>query len=212
MTNYQRLYDRMAPFYGVFWERVRPWHRYTQAVLPELPEGERVLEIGPGPGVVQAQLAERYPVAGFDLSSGMLRKTKSGCRKKVSRRLVQGNARALPFASNSFDAVTMTFVFSAIPDGATAMREFHRVLRPGGVLVLVDAGVPGNGNLPGRMLARMWELFGDFMRDEAALMQAAGFEVVKRQEFGVFDGIRLVVGEKERGRMRHDFCSDQPHA
>jgi hypothetical protein len=70
------------------------------------------------------------------------------------------------------------------------------VLRPTGVLALVDAGVPSDGNRPGRILARTWELFGDFMRDEAALMQQAGFEIIERREFGVFDGIRLVVGEK----------------
>ncbi len=196
--DYQRLYDRMAPFYGAFWERVRPWRQYTESVLPELPEGDAILEVGAGPGVLHAQLVERYPLAvDCDLSSGMLDKTRSRLLKNGQpARLVQGNAENLPFAPNSFAAVTMTFVFSAIPDGLAAMCAIHRVLRPGGLLVLVDAGNPDDGNRPGRLLARTWELFGDFMRDEAALMQQAGFEVVKRREFGVFDGIRLVVGRK----------------
>ncbi len=198
MTNYQRLYDRMAPFYGVFWERVRPWRQYTEVVLPELPAGDAILEVGAGPGVLHTQLAERYPLAvDCDLSFGMLSKTKSRLLKNGQpMRLVQGNAQTLPFAPNSFAVVTMTFVFSAIPDGPTAMRAFHRVLRPGGLLILVDAGNPDDGNLPGRLLARTWELFGDFIRDEAALMQQAGFEIVRRREFGAFDGIHLVVGRK----------------
>ena len=199
MTNYQRLYDRMAPFYGVFWERVRPWRQYTEAVLPELPEGDAILEVGAGPGVLHTQLAERYPLAvDCDLSFAMLGKTQKRLLENGQpARLVQGYAETLPFAPDSFAVVTMTFVFSAIPDGPAAMRAFHRVLRPGGLLILVDAGIPSDGNLPGRMMARTWELFGDFMRDEAALMQQAGFEIVKRREFGVFSGIRLVVGRKK---------------
>lgn len=194
MTDYKRLYDRMAPFYAPAMRLLPVWRRYTEAVLPWLPGGDRILEVGPGPGLLLARLAERYALAvGFDLSPGMLRRAQ---KRTQTASLVRGDAVVLPFATNSFDAVAMTFVFSAIPDGPTALRECHRVLRPAGVLALVDAGVPGDGNLPGRLLARTWELFGDFMRDEAGLMQQAGFEIVARREFGVFDGIRLVVGQK----------------
>ncbi len=194
MTNYQRLYDRMAPFYAPAMRLLPVWRRYTEAVLPWLPGGNRILEVGPGPGVLLARLAERYALAvGFDLSSGMLWRAQ---KRAQSATLVQGDAAILPFAPNSFDAVTMTFVFSAIPAGPAALRECHQVLRPDGVLALVDAGIPSDGNHPGRLLARTWELFGDFMRDEATLMQQAGFEIVERREFGVFDGIRLVVGRK----------------
>jgi len=194
MTDYQRLYDRMAPFYAPAMRLLPVWRRYTEAVLPWLPGGERILEVGPGPGVLLARLVKRYALAvGFDLSPGMLRRAQ---KRAAGASLVQGDAVVLPFAPNSFDAITMTFAFSAIPAGPTALRECHRVLRPTGVLALVDAGIPSDGNRPGRILARTWELFGDFMRDEAALMQQAGFEIIERREFGVFDGIRLVVGEK----------------
>ena len=87
-------------------------------------------------------------------------------------------------------------MLSAIPDALAALSEFARVLRPGGVVALVDAGIPSNGNLPGRLLARAWELFGDYMRDEAALMAQAGLDVIDRREFGAFDSIRLVVGQR----------------
>ncbi|MCP4517527.1 MAG: class I SAM-dependent methyltransferase, partial [Delftia sp.] len=85
---------------------------------------------------------------------------------------------------------------SAIPDGLAAMSEMARVLRPGGVLALVDAGYPSDGNQVGSVLARLWELGGDFMRDEADLMQQAGLDVIQRREFGAFDSIRLVVSRK----------------
>ena len=196
--HYQRFYDRIAPLYATAMRLLPVWRHYTEQVLPWLPPGGAVLEIGPGPGVLLAQLAGRYSLAvGLDLSPGMLQEARRRLRR-ASRpvRLVQGEATRLPFAAHSFDGIVTTFTFSAIPDGLAAMGEMARLLRPAGVLALVDAGIPGDGNPLGTGLARLWTLFGDFMRDEAALMRQAGLEVIVRQEFGAFNGIRLVVGRQ----------------
>ena len=48
---------------------------------------------------------------------------------------------------------------------------------------------------------RLWELGGDFMRDEAALMSQVGLEIVVRREFGAFDSVRLVVGRKPSAEL-----------
>ena len=150
----------------------------------------------PGPGVLLAQLARRFRLAaGLDLSTGMLQQAQQRLGQAGQPPLlVQGDAARLPLAAASFDAVVLTFAFSAFPDGLGVMREMARTLRPGGLLLLVDAGIPGNGNCIGATLARGWQLFGDFIRDEASLMVQAGLAVVERREFGAFDGIRLVVG------------------
>ncbi len=196
--NYRRFYDRLSPVYGIAMRLTPVWRRYTEAALPWLPSSGAVLEIGPGPGLLLAQLAGRYPLAvGLDLSPAMLRQAQHRLRRaNLPVRLVRGEATHLPFATDSFDGVATTFTFSAIPDGLDAMREMARVLRPAGVLALVDAGVPSDGNLIGTALVRLWELCGDFMRDEAALMREAGLEVIERREFGAFNSIRLVVGRK----------------
>ncbi len=196
--NYARLYDLMAPFYGPAWRLIRPWWRYSTAALPWLPPHGAVLEIGPGPGLLLAELARRYDLAvGLDISAGMLARAR---RRLIDQglppRLVRGDAAAPPFAPASFDAILMTFVFSAIPEGERAMRGVARMLRPGGVLVLVDACIPADRNLPARFLARLWTLFGDRMRDEAAMMRGAGLEVIEVREFGAFHSIRLTVGRK----------------
>lgn len=197
--HYQRLYDRMAPFYaGLMW-LLPVWRRYTEAVWPwlwTLPASSAVLEIGPGPGLLLAQLARRFRLAvGLDLSTGMLLQAQQRLGQASQQPLlVQGDAARLPLTAAGFDAVVLTFAFSAFPDGLGTMRELARVLRPGGLVVLVDAGLPSNGNCIGVALARAWTLFGDFMRDEASLMAQAGLVVIERREFGAFDGIRLVVG------------------
>ncbi len=197
--DYRRFYDCVAPVYA--WGQVvlPVWRHYTEAALPWVPKGGIVLEIGPGPGLLLAQLAASCTLAlGLDLSPRML----AQCQRRLQRlghraALIQGHATRIPLAAASVDAVVTTFAFSAFPDGAGAMGEMARVLRPGGRVVLVDAGVPSDGNRIGCLLARLWERFGDHMRDEAALMSEAKLTVVERREFGAYRGIRLVVGQKD---------------
>jgi ubiquinone/menaquinone biosynthesis C-methylase UbiE len=199
--NYERFYDWLSYFYATGQRLLPMWRRYTEEALPWLPPTGAILEIGPGPGLLLEKLAGRHPLAvGLDLSPGMLRQAQRRLRRAHRpTHLVRGNAVRLPFAPASFDGIVTTFAFSAISEGLVAMREMARVLRPGGVLALVDAGYPGNGNRAGSGLARLWELGGDFMRDEADLMDQAGLDVIRRREFGAFDSIRLVVSRKKTG-------------
>ena len=189
---YQRFYDSLAWIYGAAMRTIHPWLAYARQSLPWLPTEGRVLEIGHGPGLLLEALA-----AGIDLSPGMIRQARRRLQRAgLPARLVRGDAVALPYRTGSFDGIVATFAISAIPDGGAAMREMARVLRPGGVLSLVDACLPPDGNLVGTALARLWTLLGDHMRDETELMRHAGLEVIERRELGAFHGIRLVAGRK----------------
>jgi ubiquinone/menaquinone biosynthesis C-methylase UbiE len=194
--DYRRFYDRLSAFYAAGLYLIPAWRRYTESVLPWLPTDGALLEIGPGPGLLHRRFAAHYPFAvGFDLSPGMLRQTQRRLhRLDLPARLVRGDAVRLPFSAGTFDGIALTFVFSAIPDGALAMTEIARVLRPGGRVALVDACRPADGNRIANWLANQWERLGDFMRDESDLMQAAGLAIVERREFGAFNSIRLTVG------------------
>jgi ubiquinone/menaquinone biosynthesis C-methylase UbiE len=193
--DYRRFYDRIAPLYALAFPL---WRRYATRALTYLPPTGAILEIGPGPGVLHETVARQYPfTAALDLSPGMLHQTQRRLRRAgLMPRLVNGDAADLPFAESCFDGILLTFVFSAIPDGDRAMRDMVRVLRPGGVIALVDACQPDDGNRIGMWLARQWERFGDTMRDEAALMRAAGLDVIGRQEFGPFHCMRVTGGQK----------------
>lgn len=193
-------YDRLALLYdGVDWFTGNTTHRLRRRALPHLPpEGSRVLEIGFGSGKLHAELAERYAMAGLDRAPGMARLTERRLESHgLTSELHVGDATALPWGDATFDAVLLTFAFSAFPDAETAMDEMVRVVKPGGKLIIVDAGEAQDGNAMAHFLAQLWSAFGDYMRDEAPLMKAHGLTVT-REDCGPWGCVHITVGAKPR--------------
>ncbi|PZR98103.1 MAG: hypothetical protein DLM69_09045 [Candidatus Chloroheliales bacterium] len=121
------------------------WRLWQQATLPYL-KGRRVLELGPGTGVLLVELArDGYKVIGLELSPPMLHQARKRLRKHANatnRRqvlLLRGRGQAIPLADNSVDSVLSTFPSDYITIPAT-LAEVARVLRPGGRLVIVPSG------------------------------------------------------------------------
>jgi len=121
--------------------RDRAWRRATRAAL-DLRPGERVLDVGAGTGVSTEELARSGAYAvGVDLSLGMLR---AGRRVRPDVPLLAGDALRLPFPDATFDAVTISFALRNVVDTEAALREFARVTRPGGRLVICELSHPTN--------------------------------------------------------------------
>jgi ubiquinone/menaquinone biosynthesis C-methylase UbiE len=113
--------------------------RLIEILAPK--EGERVLEIGPGTGYYTFELAERIgggQVDVFDIQQEMLDHVMRAASKRgvTNVQPALGDAQALPYADDSFDAVVLITVLGEIPDQDRALREVARVLRPGGRLVV----------------------------------------------------------------------------
>lgn len=177
------------------------WWRLVRRALDAVPPGGRVLEVGFGPGRLHVALAKRASVCvGIDLAPGMCRFTQRRLvRRGLPARITRGSALAQPFASASFDTVVSTFALSGMPQGGTVLHEMARVTAPGGRVVLVDIGLPPDGNRAGTFWARLWERMGDALYDQPALMESAGLRVTTFEPFGPGRHIRLVVGEKPVG-------------
>jgi ubiquinone/menaquinone biosynthesis C-methylase UbiE len=192
------VYDRLAKLYdAVDWFTGNTTHRLRKRALRYLPPpGSRLLEVGFGSGRLHLELAERYAMAGLDLAPGMARLTKRRLAAHGKRSsLCIGSAYALPWPDSHFDAVISTFAFSAFPDADRALDEMVRVIRSGGKVIIVDAGEAADGKLFARLLARLWELFGDYMRDEVPLMEARGL-AVEREEYGPGHCVHVVAGTR----------------
>jgi demethylmenaquinone methyltransferase/2-methoxy-6-polyprenyl-1,4-benzoquinol methylase len=119
----------------------RSWRRSTRAAL-QLKDGEKVLDLGAGTGVSTQELARSGAYAvGVDISLGMLR---VGRRTRPEVPLVAGDALALPFADETFDAVTASFVIRNVANTPAALRELARVTKPGGRMVICEFSHPTN--------------------------------------------------------------------
>jgi len=100
-----------------------------------------LLDVACGPGVVTAALAPRAKsVVAFDATEEMLEKAKARCAKAGLRNVTfqQGNAEALPFGDARFDGVVTRLAVHHFADPQRALGEMLRVLRPGGMAVIVD--------------------------------------------------------------------------
>jgi SAM-dependent methyltransferase len=132
----------------LFLDLPRPFmRRQTLRDMLDLAPGERVLEVGPGTGyyslAVAPQLAPDGQLDVLDLQQPMLdelmrRAAMAGIANVVA---TQGDGRDLPFPAATFDAAFLVATLGEIPDRDQALRELHRVLKPGGRLV-VGEGQP----------------------------------------------------------------------
>jgi len=118
--------------------------RYRKKALQRagLKPGMRVLDVACGPGLVtQGALDLVGPsgsVTGLDPSIGMLREAQKG----PCRGLVRGMGEQLPFPNMSFDFLSMGYALRHVSDLKTAFSEYRRVLKPGGILLLLEIGRP----------------------------------------------------------------------
>lgn len=117
------------------------WRAATVAALGA-GTGDRVLDLAAGTGTsARAIAATGAQVVACDFSIGMLRQ---GQRQYPEQRFVAGDGMALPFADDTFDAVTISFGLRNINDPALGLRELARVTRPGGRLVVCEFSTPTN--------------------------------------------------------------------
>lgn len=104
--------------------------------------GERVLDVGSGPGFLVESLADELGesgfVAGVDISEPLLDYARTHCAHADRIEYRHGDATALPYPAASFDAVVCSQVLEYIDDVDTAIAELHRVLRPGGRVAIMD--------------------------------------------------------------------------
>ena len=171
--------------------------------------GKDVLNVGCGPGTEALVLADMgFNVTGLDFSANMVEVARCNSEKYgVKYDVVQGDAMDLPFEDDSFDFIASNYALWAIPDPEKAMKEWLRVLRPGGRVAYVE-GVwdlkrpslfrriwvriavrmrkrDGNGHTydltddEKEHLADLWSKKAERPKDDLEMMDSAGFSKVE---------------------------------
>lgn len=135
-------YDRMYRLEDSYWWFVGR-HHLVLSFLKRIAGGRRdltILDIGCGTGAMSAKLEQFGTVVSADFSPLALEYS----RRRSLKRLCAADAMRLPFRTGSFDAIIALDILEHLPDDEAALREFHRVLKPGGHVI---ASVPAYQSL-----------------------------------------------------------------
>ena len=157
------MFDRIAPRYDLV-NRVLSFRRdvaWRRKLAKHLPAGDGLLllDLATGTGDQIFHLLERTDriarAIGLDLSEGMLAE---GQRKIGERGLADqvelriGDANTIPIENASTDIITISFGIRNVTDVAATLRNMHRVLRPGGRVLILEFSLPRNPLIRGPYL------------------------------------------------------------
>jgi demethylmenaquinone methyltransferase / 2-methoxy-6-polyprenyl-1,4-benzoquinol methylase len=150
-------YDRLAELLSLG-QNGRWRAAMVDAVVAASPSGT-VLDVATGTGGVAIQLAQRTgsDVVGIDLTEEMLRVGRERVRASDQAekiRLLVGRGEELPFADETFDALTFTYLLRYVTDPAATIAELARVTKPDGAVANLEFCVP-----EGRLWHPLWVLY-----------------------------------------------------
>jgi ubiquinone/menaquinone biosynthesis C-methylase UbiE len=214
VTEQAERYDRIAAGYAKWWAPVLA--PQATALLDRLDGAvasgaRRLIDIGTGTATLAIAAIQRWPaveVVGIDASRGMT-KAASAEADRLLQRGDRGRfdvrvafADQMPFADGYFDAAMSSFVFQLVPNRARAIREAHRVLRPGGTLAYVSWLADGRAFRPDIEFDDVLDEIGIGAREPddrpGDIPDVAGAAAQLRRA-----GFRNV--EAERGELEHQF-------
>lgn len=130
-------YDLTNDVLSLWQDRI--WRVATHTAVGAKP-GQRILDLAAGTGTSTAVWADAgIDVVACDFSPGMLA---VGRKRRPDIPFIAGDAMCLPFAADSFDAVTISFGLRNVADVPKALGEMYRVTKPGGRIVITEFSTP----------------------------------------------------------------------
>ena len=187
--------DYLSDYYDVLTPAERSEIRRKQIDLIGLEEGERVLEVGCGTGVLsflsKLAVGETGEVAGIDIAPKMVARAEEKARKaNLDISFQVGSIDELPYADGSFDVVISSLMLHHLPMDVKrkGLGEVHRVLKDDGRFFLCDFCSPHPLTIIPMYLMMIWrpytryQLFGKLPE----LVRESGFGTIRLLQKGLF--------------------------
>ena len=207
-----RIFDDTAPKYdpvnNIFSLGSGIWYRKQALIRSGLTSEMDVLDVATGTGLVAAAalsiIGSKGSVTGLDRNYNMLTEVDN----KLNIPLIQGDANVLPFADDSFHFLSIGYALRHVDDLKGTFKEFFRVLRPGGILLILELMRPTNkviyrmvqlyfrlmvalisipgigGKNEGRLIQYYWDTIDKFVGSNIIIntLYETGFEEVKSDQ------------------------------
>ena len=135
--NYDFLNRLLSLGIDIYWRK-----KLIQSM--DIKNGQHIIDIATGTGDVAFAIDKKYDVSivGLDISKNMLKIAKVKLEKKKTENtkieFIHGDAEDLPMGDNSYDHICISFGFRNLGNYDKALKEFHRVLKPGGRLCILE--------------------------------------------------------------------------
>jgi phosphatidylethanolamine/phosphatidyl-N-methylethanolamine N-methyltransferase len=169
-----------------------------------LADGDRLLIVGAGTGLDLDYLPSGLNITAIDVTPAMLNRLRRRAeRLGLTLQIQTADARRLPFAAESFDAVLLHLVVAVMPQPDQGLREVERVLRPGGRVSVFDKFLRDDQRPS--MLRRLLNpimrlLFTDMNRRLGPLLRSTAF-VVEHDEAAAFGGLFRIIVLKNAAKV-----------
>jgi len=136
----ERAYELLAPVYDFIFDWIFAPGRTAAIEQLSLQRGDSVLEVGIGTGLNLPLYPAACRLTGIDLSQEMLDKAVERVQTLAMPNIILKvmDATSMSFGDNEFDKVVATYTISAVPDPVAVLREMRRVVKPGGILVILN--------------------------------------------------------------------------
>jgi phosphatidylethanolamine/phosphatidyl-N-methylethanolamine N-methyltransferase len=136
----QRAYELYAPVYDFIFDWIFAPGRAAAVKQLDLRPNDRTFEVGIGTGLNLPLYPPTVRLTGIDLSQEMLDKAVERVQTltmpNVTLKVM--DAMAMDFADDEFDKALATYTISAVPDPVAVLREMRRVVKPGGIIVILN--------------------------------------------------------------------------
>jgi|ERR1041385_4765718 demethylmenaquinone methyltransferase/2-methoxy-6-polyprenyl-1,4-benzoquinol methylase len=203
------FYNKIARVYDLLAEISEEPIRRLGLERLAIEKGERVLEVGFGTGSSLIQLAEQVgsdgKVFGVDIAEQMLKVAQqklTGLPTSARVELACGDAENLPFVSDCFNAIFMSFTLELFdtPEIPAVLRECKRVLQPGGRLLVIGMSKEEEEGALIHIFEWTHKHFPNFLDCRPIFVRraltAAGFEIISAERQSMWIPVEIVLGRR----------------